>query len=132
MSLATNDVIEFRAFSPQYRRPMDPNKDRFILHFCTPLRFDYSEGIDHIVLSCLFFNIGYRIGMTPEKIILGFRLALSLMGRVWLKYNRVFNEFGFIFSNPRWIRGGFEYCYSPHPDYIFKIYFFIILFYVLI
>ena len=43
-----------------------------------------------------------------------------LMGRVWFNYNRVFNEFEYIFSNPRRVQGGFTY--------ILKIFFYYFIF----
>ena len=38
--------------------------------------------------------------MTTGRIILGSRPASFLMTRVQFNFNRVFNRFGFIFSNP--------------------------------
>ena len=42
--------------------------------------------------------------MTTEHIILGSRPAFLLMEQVKFNFNRVFNEFGFIFSNPRCVQ----------------------------
>ena len=71
--------------------------------------------------------------MTMRQIISGSRPAPFLMGRVWFNYNRVFNMFWFIFSNPIWVRDGFMYCYShPAPsylDYILKIFFYYFILY---
>ena len=39
--------------------------------------------------------------MVTRRIILGFRLASLLMVHVLFNFNRIFNGFGFIFSNPR-------------------------------
>ena len=61
-------------------------------------------------------------------VILGSRLVPSLMARMWFNCNRVFNGFGFIFSNSRRVQGGFGYCYS-HPDYILKILFYYFILY---
>ena len=69
--------------------------------------------------------------MTTENIISGFCPALSLMGRVWLKYNRVFNGFYFLKSDMDSGRVR-VLLFLVHPDYILKIYFIIILFYTLI
>ena len=41
--------------------------------------------------------------MTTGKIISGSCTFRSLMGHVWFNYNRVFSEFGFIFSNLKWV-----------------------------
>ena len=61
--------------------------------------------------------------MSTERIISGSRSASLLMRRVWFNYNRVFNRFEFIFSNPKRIRDRFSNCYSS-PDYILKIIFY--------
>ena len=61
-------------------------------------------------------------------VILGSRLALPLMGRMWFNCNWVFSGLGFIFSNSRRVQGGFVYCYS-HPDYILKILFYYFILY---
>ena len=61
----------------------------------------------------------------PGRIISGSYPAPPLMGRVLFNYNRVFNGFEFIFSNPRWIRGRVPVLlFSPCPDYIFKLFFY--------
>ena len=39
--------------------------------------------------------------MATRRIILGSRLISLLMAQVYFNFNRVFNGFGFIFSNPR-------------------------------
>ena len=39
--------------------------------------------------------------MTMRQIISGFRPASLLMTQVWFNFNWVFNEFEFIFSNPK-------------------------------
>ena len=39
--------------------------------------------------------------MIKGRIISGSRPASLLMAQVWFNFNRVFNEFGFIFSNPK-------------------------------
>ena len=39
--------------------------------------------------------------MTTGQIISGFRPASLLMTQVWFNFNRVFNGFEFIFSNPK-------------------------------
>ena len=62
-------------------------------------------------------------------IILGSRSTLSLMGRVLFNCNRVFREFGFIFSNLGQVRGRFGYCYAPHPNYLLKIIFYYFILY---
>ena len=63
--------------------------------------------------------------MAIGHVILDSRLAPPL---VWFNYNRVFNNFEFIFSNPIWVQGGFGYCYS-HPDYILKIFYYYFILY---
>ena len=65
-------------------------------------------------------------------IILGSRPIPLLMGHVWFNCNRVFIGFEFIFSNPRRVRDGFMYFYFRLVSIIFKKYFIIILFYILI
>ena len=57
--------------------------------------------------------------MITERIILGFRPILLLIRRVWFNYNRVFNEFGFIFLNARRVRDRFRYCNSNPASIIF-------------
>ena len=42
--------------------------------------------------------------MTTGRIILGSRLASLLMTQVWFNFNRGFNGFEFIFSNPRQVQ----------------------------
>ena len=42
--------------------------------------------------------------MTTEQIILGFCPASLLMKHVSFNFNRVFNEFEFIFSNLIWVQ----------------------------
>ena len=46
-----------------------------------------------------------------------------LMGLVWFNFNRVFNWFRFLFSNPKRFRDKFTYCYS-RPNYFLKIFFY--------
>ena len=71
--------------------------------------------------------------MTMGRIISGSRSAPPLMKQVWFNCNQVFSELGFIFSNPRLVRGGFGYCYSrpvpSRPDYILKIFFYYFILY---
>ena len=57
--------------------------------------------------------------MPMGRIISGFRPTPLLMRLVWFNCNRVFNGFGFIFSNPRRIRGGFRYYLSCPNSIIF-------------
>ena len=42
--------------------------------------------------------------MTTEQIISTSRPTSLLMTNVWFNFNRVFNEFGFIFSNPERVK----------------------------
>ena len=69
--------------------------------------------------------------MITEWIILGFRPISLLIRRVWFNYNRVFNEFEFIFLNARRVRDRLRYCNSNPASIIFLKYFFIS-FYILI
>ena len=62
--------------------------------------------------------------MAIGRIISGSLPIPLLMGRVWFNYNRVISMFGFIFSNPRPVRGEFRYCYSHFALIIFLKYFF--------
>ena len=39
--------------------------------------------------------------MTTRRIFLGSRPASLLMAQVWFNFNQVFNEYEFIFSNPK-------------------------------
>ena len=54
--------------------------------------------------------------MIMRHIILGFHLASSLMGRVWFNCNRVFNGFGFIFSN---LKRVWEFIYKKEFLFIY-------------
>ena len=65
--------------------------------------------------------------MVTIRIILGFCPTPFFMGQVWFNCNRVYNEFEFIFLNPRWIWDEFRYYYL---DYICKI--FLLLFYFIL
>ena len=63
--------------------------------------------------------------MTIKMIISGSRSVLSLMGRVWFNCNRVFNRFGFIFSNPKrvWVLLALTRLYFKNIFYYFILYF---------
>ena len=58
-----------------------------------------------------------------EKDYFRFPSHRSLMGRVLFNYNRIFNGFGFIFLNPRRVRG-IIIPVPSYPDYILKIFFY--------
>ena len=58
--------------------------------------------------------------MTTGRITSGFCPASLLMERVWFNCNLVFSGFGFIFSNPRRVQGGFLGIVTLAP---FRLYF---------